>query len=40
VSCGTCLDYFRLKDKLRVGKVTNMFEIISSLQSFEKVVQP
>jgi|WetSurMetagenome_2_1015567.scaffolds.fasta_scaffold04895_9 selenium metabolism protein YedF len=40
VSCGTCLDYFRLKDKLRVGKVTNMFDIISSLQSFEKVVQP
>lgn len=40
LSCGTCLDYFRLKDKLRVGKVTNMFEIISCLQNSEKVVQP
>lgn len=39
-SCGTCLDYFRLKDKLGVGKVTNMFDIISSLQTFDKVVQP
>ena len=40
LSCGTCLDYFRLKDKLGVGKVTNMFDIISSLQTFDKVVQP
>jgi selenium metabolism protein YedF len=39
-SCGTCLDYFGLKDKLRVGNVTNMFDIISSLQTFDKVVQP
>lgn len=38
--CGTCLDFFRLKEKLKVGKVTNMFEIISALQSFEKVMQP
>ena len=40
LSCGTCLDYFRLKDKLEAGKVTNMFDIISSLQTFDKVVQP
>lgn len=39
-SCGTCLDYFRFKDKLRVGKVTNMFEIVSSLKDFNRVVQP
>src|SRR3974390_2026213 len=35
LSCGTCLDYFSLKDKLMVGKVTNMFDIISSLQTFD-----
>jgi selenium metabolism protein YedF len=40
LSCGTCLDYFRLKDKIGVGKVTNMFDIISSLQTFDRVVQP
>lgn len=40
LSCGTCLDYFRLKEKLCVGRVTNMFDIISSLQTFDKVVQP
>ena len=24
LSCGICLDYYKLKDKLKVGKVTNM----------------
>ncbi|MEN6465887.1 MAG: sulfurtransferase-like selenium metabolism protein YedF [Syntrophaceae bacterium] len=38
--CGTCVDFYGLKEKLRVGKLTNMFEIISALQSFNKVVQP
>lgn len=38
--CGTCVDFYGLKEKLRVGKLTNMFEIISTLQSFDKVVQP
>ncbi len=38
--CGTCVDFYGLKEKLRVGKLTNMFEIISALQSFDKVVQP
>ncbi len=28
LSCGTCLDYYNLKDKLIVGKVTNMYEIV------------
>jgi selenium metabolism protein YedF len=28
LSCGTCLDYYNLKDKLMVGKVTNMYEIV------------
>lgn len=28
LSCGTCLDYYHIKEKLRVGKVTNMFEIV------------
>ncbi len=27
LSCGTCLDYFKIKDKLGAGKVTNMYEI-------------
>ena len=26
-TCGTCLDFYGIKDKLRVGAVTNMYEI-------------
>ncbi|HTY21770.1 MAG TPA: sulfurtransferase-like selenium metabolism protein YedF [Desulfomonilaceae bacterium] len=40
LSCGTCLEHFNLKDKLRAGKVTNMFEIIESLNSATKVISP
>ena len=31
LSCGTCLDYFNLKDKLSVGAITNMFSILAEL---------
>ena len=31
MSCGTCLDYFHLKEKLAVGSVTNMFSILAEL---------
>ena len=27
ICCGTCLDYYGLKDKYQVGRVTNMYEI-------------
>lgn len=39
-SCGTCLDFFGLKEQLGVGKATNMFDVITSLRSFDRVVQP
>jgi len=37
-SCGTCLDYYGVKEKLRVGKVTNMYEIVDALLTAGKVV--
>ena len=40
VSCGTCLDYFRLSDKLRAGSVSNMYEIASALVEADRVVKP
>jgi selenium metabolism protein YedF len=27
LACGTCLDFYKIKDKLSVGRVSNMFEI-------------
>lgn len=29
--CGACLDFYKLKDKLQVGKISNMYEISSTL---------
>lgn len=28
LSCGTCLDYFGLKDELKVGEISNMYDIV------------
>lgn len=27
LSCGTCLDYYKIKDKLKIGTVSNMYDI-------------
>ena len=40
LSCGTCLDFFRLKEKLIAGKVTNMYDIVSSLVAATNVIRP
>ena len=40
LSCGTCLQHFGLEEKLKVGKATNMFEVIESLNSATKVISP
>lgn len=33
ISCGTCLGFFELEDKLLVGEVSNMYEIVEVLSS-------
>ena len=40
LSCGTCLDYFQAKDRLRAGRVSNMNEIVTTLMRAERVVRP
>ena len=32
ISCGTCLDYLEIKDKLKVGSISNMYTIYESLR--------
>ncbi|MBI9097719.1 MAG: sulfurtransferase-like selenium metabolism protein YedF, partial [Spirochaetaceae bacterium] len=29
--CGACLDFYEIKDKLKAGKISNMYEIASIL---------
>jgi len=38
IICSTCLDFFGLMDKVRVGKVAGMPDILKALQEAEKVV--
>jgi len=38
VVCGTCLDFYGLKDKLRAGRVSNMYEIQGILMSADRLV--
>ena len=32
MTCGTCLDFYGIKDKLAVGTVTNMYSIVETMQ--------
>lgn len=40
ISCGTCLDYFHLKEKIGAGRISNMFEIMSSFNEATNVIRP
>lgn len=40
ISCGTCLDYYQIKDKLMVGRVSNMYEIETSFLDATNVIKP
>lgn len=40
MTCGTCLDYYRIKDKLAIGGVTNMYSIVETLQNAMSVIRP
>ena len=39
-ACGTCLDYFRLKEKVASGEVSNMSAIAAALFSAKRVIEP
>lgn len=39
-TCGTCLDYYGIKDKLAVGQVTNMYAIVEAMATAGKVIRP
>lgn len=39
LTCGTCLDYYGLKDKLAVGSVTNMYTIVEKMMNADKIIK-
>ncbi len=36
--CGTCLKYYKLEDSLKVGTVSNMYDIAEAMQAVDKVI--
>ena len=40
MTCGTCLNYYNVSDKLAVGEVTNMYAIVEKLTQADLVVMP
>ena len=40
MTCGTCLNYYNVADKLAVGEVTNMYAIVEKLTQADLVVMP
>lgn len=39
LSCGTCLNFYHLQDKLQVGTVTNMYTILERQMEADKVIK-
>lgn len=40
LTCGTCLDYYGLKEKLCVGRVTNMYTIVETMNAADQILRP
>ena len=40
LTCGTCLNYYNLSDKLQVGSVTNMDSIVEKMGGADKIIPP
>ena len=40
ISCGTCLNFYQLSEKLAVGEVSNMYDIVEHLRKADVVVKP
>lgn len=38
ISCGTCLDFYNIKDKLKAGIVGNMYTIVEYMHTAAKVI--
>ena len=39
-TCGTCLNYYGLTEKVAVGSITNMFRIVEMMRTANRIVKP
>lgn len=38
--CGTCLNYFNISDKVKTGTISNMFDILNTMNNADKIINP
>jgi selenium metabolism protein YedF len=38
--CGLCLEFYELKDQIKVGQVSNMFDTVEAMQKASHIIQP
>ena len=40
MTCGLCADYYKIKEKLGVGVISNMYEIVEIQMESQKIIKP
>ena len=40
LTCGTCLNFYGITEKLQIGSVTNMYDIVERMSSADRVIKP
>jgi len=40
ICCGTCIDFYELKGKMKIGRISNMYEIIESMLEADRMIRP
>ena len=40
LTCGTCLNYYGLSEKLKIGDVTNMYVIAEKMMQADSIIKP
>ena len=40
MTCGLCADYYKIKEKLGVGVISNMYEIVETQMESQKIIKP
>lgn len=37
--CGTCLDFYKIKEKLKIGEISNMYSIVETMNTSDKIIR-
>ena len=40
MTCGLCAYYYKIKEKLGVGIISNMYEIVDTQMQSQKIIKP